>query len=201
MYVCCVDSACLSDVSYVQLHGHSFQVVEMDGQVLPRGAVRDTVMVPAGGCRTATVCFDADNPGVWPLHCHQAYHMAAGMYTTVEYAAALDASVTAPALQERVPFSAFAWPDYSHPCPSVSATPAGSVTLSQMALVMVLISTVAGGAFLAVVAMKVQMVYQGRHPLQRLPALQKSRLGYRPVVHDEDIDHHVDLELHNRNLD
>lgn len=34
-----------------------------------------------------TVAFDADNPGEWPLHCHQLYHMAAGMMTTLRYAA------------------------------------------------------------------------------------------------------------------
>lgn len=68
----------------MHLHGHHFQVVAIDGRRF-RGAVRDTVLVPAGG--SATIAFDADNPGEWPLHCHQLYHMAAGMMTTLRYAA------------------------------------------------------------------------------------------------------------------
>jgi len=66
----------------MHLHGHHFQVVEINGQRLA-GAMRDTVLVPAGG--RVTVAFDAANPGKWALHCHHLYHMAAGMMTTVEY--------------------------------------------------------------------------------------------------------------------
>lgn len=68
----------------MHLHGHHFQVVAVDGQRFG-GAVRDTVLVPAHA--SVTVAFDADNPGEWPLHCHQLYHMAAGMMTTLRYAA------------------------------------------------------------------------------------------------------------------
>ena len=32
-----------------------------------------------------TIAFDTDNPGEWPLHCHNLYHMAAGMMTTLRY--------------------------------------------------------------------------------------------------------------------
>lgn len=66
----------------MHLHGHHFQVVAIDGQRLA-GAVRDTVLVPARG--SVTIAFDADNPGRWAFHCHNLYHMAAGMMTTVEY--------------------------------------------------------------------------------------------------------------------
>ena len=66
----------------MHLHGHSFQVVAIDGHRFS-GAVRDTVLVPARG--TVTIAFDAGNPGKWALHCHQLYHMAGGMMTTVEY--------------------------------------------------------------------------------------------------------------------
>ncbi|MDW4911443.1 multicopper oxidase domain-containing protein, partial [Streptomyces sp. ADMS] len=31
--------------------------------------------------------FDADNPGQWMLHCHNAYHGEAGMMTNVAYQA------------------------------------------------------------------------------------------------------------------
>lgn len=68
----------------MHLHGHHFQLVAIDGRRFG-GAVRDTVLVPANG--SVTVAFDADNPGEWPLHCHQLYHMAAGMMTTLRYAA------------------------------------------------------------------------------------------------------------------
>ncbi|SHF81954.1 Multicopper oxidase [Loktanella atrilutea] len=66
----------------MHLHGHHFQVVGIDGQKIS-GAMRDTVLVPAMGM--VTIQFDADNPGEWPLHCHNLYHMAAGMMTTVKY--------------------------------------------------------------------------------------------------------------------
>jgi FtsP/CotA-like multicopper oxidase with cupredoxin domain len=66
----------------MHLHGHPFQVVEIDGKRFP-GAVRDTVLVPPG--RRVVVAFDADNPGLWAFHCHLLYHLAAGMFTTLRY--------------------------------------------------------------------------------------------------------------------
>ncbi len=66
----------------MHLHGHHFQVVEVNGTRLA-GAMRDTVLVPAGG--SVTVAFDADNPGRWLLHCHNLYHMATGMMTELTY--------------------------------------------------------------------------------------------------------------------
>jgi FtsP/CotA-like multicopper oxidase with cupredoxin domain len=67
----------------MHLHGHRFQVVGIDGQRFP-GAVRDTVLVPP--LKTVTIAFDADNPGRWAFHCHNLYHLAAGMMTVVDYA-------------------------------------------------------------------------------------------------------------------
>ena len=69
----------------MHLHGHNFFVVELDGQRV-QGAERNTIMVP-GGCHSVTWAFMADNPGIWPLHCHMSLHHMAGMYTTVEYVA------------------------------------------------------------------------------------------------------------------
>jgi FtsP/CotA-like multicopper oxidase with cupredoxin domain len=66
----------------VHLHGHSFQVVAIDGHRFA-GAVRDTVLVPPK--TTVTVAFDADNPGWWPFHCHLLYHQHAGMFQTLRY--------------------------------------------------------------------------------------------------------------------
>jgi FtsP/CotA-like multicopper oxidase with cupredoxin domain len=66
----------------MHLHGHEFQVVEIDGKRFS-GAVRDTVLVPPG--RRVVVAFDANNPGLWAIHCHLLYHLDAGMFTTLGY--------------------------------------------------------------------------------------------------------------------
>ena len=66
----------------MHLHGHEFQVVEIDGKRFP-GAVRDTVLVTPG--RRVVVAFDANNPGFWAFHCHLLYHLDAGMFTTFRY--------------------------------------------------------------------------------------------------------------------
>ena len=67
----------------MHLHGHHFQVVSINGHRFS-GAVRDTVLVPAKG--SVTIAFDANNPGRWALHCHNLYHMVAGMMTEIQYA-------------------------------------------------------------------------------------------------------------------
>lgn len=66
----------------MHFHGHVFQVTEIDEKAF-NGAVRDTVLV--GPWSTVKIQFDADNPGVWPLHCHLLYHLEAGMFTVVRY--------------------------------------------------------------------------------------------------------------------
>ena len=66
----------------MHLHGHEFQVVDIDGYRFS-GAVRDTILVPPN--RRVTVAFDANNPGYWALHCHLLYHLDAGMFTTIRY--------------------------------------------------------------------------------------------------------------------
>src|SRR5712671_2450065 len=66
----------------MHLHGHQFQVVEIDGKRFA-GAMRDTVLVPPG--RRVVVAFDANNPGLWAFHCHLLYHLDAGMFTTFRY--------------------------------------------------------------------------------------------------------------------
>jgi FtsP/CotA-like multicopper oxidase with cupredoxin domain len=66
----------------IHLHGHVFQVIAIDGRPI-QGAVRDTVLVmPMGRVRIA---FDTDNPGRWPLYCHNHYHMVTGMMTEFRY--------------------------------------------------------------------------------------------------------------------
>ncbi len=66
----------------MHMHGVPFQVVEIDGVRFP-GAMRDTVLVPPHV--HLTVAFDATNAGDWVMHCHNLYHMAAGMMTTLTY--------------------------------------------------------------------------------------------------------------------
>jgi len=67
----------------MHLHGHHFQVVALNGTALA-GAMRDTVLVPP--MSAVRIAFDANNPGRWLFHCHNLYHMAAGMMTEVVYA-------------------------------------------------------------------------------------------------------------------
>jgi FtsP/CotA-like multicopper oxidase with cupredoxin domain len=66
----------------MHLHGHHFQLVAVNGKAVT-GPVRDTHLVPAGS--SATIAFDADNPGRWAFHCHNLYHMVAGMMTELHY--------------------------------------------------------------------------------------------------------------------
>lgn len=66
----------------MHLHGHHFQVIGLQGRAI-NGAMRDTVLVPING--SVRIAFDTDNPGRWPLHCHNLMHMATGMMTEVAY--------------------------------------------------------------------------------------------------------------------
>ena len=67
----------------MHLHGHVFEVTEIDGKPLKQGAMRDTVLVLPNS--TVKVQFDADNPGNWMMHCHMLYHQESGMMTIVNY--------------------------------------------------------------------------------------------------------------------
>lgn len=46
-------------------------------------ARKDTVLVAP--LRTVEIDFDTDNPGRWITHCHNTYHLEAGMATFIEY--------------------------------------------------------------------------------------------------------------------
>ncbi|MES4890563.1 multicopper oxidase family protein [Streptomyces sp. NPDC096012] len=63
----------------MHLHGHTFAVTGLDGL----GARKDTAMVLPH--RKLVVDFDADNPGLWMLHCHNQYHSESGMMTVLGY--------------------------------------------------------------------------------------------------------------------
>ncbi len=58
----------------MHLHGHTFQL---------NGPRKDTAIVLPG--QTVACEFDADNPGQWMVHCHNAYHAEAGMMTVLGY--------------------------------------------------------------------------------------------------------------------
>ncbi len=65
----------------IHLHGHTFQLGSAGGS----GARKDTVLVPPMG--GVNVDFQAQNPGKWMIHCHNAYHAEAGMMTRLDYIA------------------------------------------------------------------------------------------------------------------
>ncbi|MCJ1427219.1 hypothetical protein MMC29_005122 [Sticta canariensis] len=68
------------------IHGHDFQVLDegdgaWDGTTIinaPNPQRRDTQMLRPGGY--IVLQFEADNPGVWPFHCHVAWHVSGGLY-------------------------------------------------------------------------------------------------------------------------
>lgn len=62
----------------MHLHGHHFQVVDINGWRYS-GPIRDTVIVPP--MAMVTVALDAASAGAWFLHCHHLYHMVTGMKT------------------------------------------------------------------------------------------------------------------------
>ncbi|MCV7299619.1 multicopper oxidase family protein [Mycobacterium barrassiae] len=63
----------------LHLHGHTFQVMK---GATPK-ARKDTVLVPP--LQTVDVDFDTNNPGKWITHCHNTYHLEAGMAFFLEY--------------------------------------------------------------------------------------------------------------------
>jgi FtsP/CotA-like multicopper oxidase with cupredoxin domain len=66
----------------MHLHGHFFRVVNPS---LPpeRWILKDTIIV--NPMQRMEIEFFADNPGKWFHHCHNLYHMMAGMANVVEY--------------------------------------------------------------------------------------------------------------------
>jgi multicopper oxidase len=60
----------------MHLHGHTFALAE-------GGIRKDTAIVLPN--RGLDVDFDADNPGLWMIHCHNVYHGESGMMTLLGY--------------------------------------------------------------------------------------------------------------------
>jgi FtsP/CotA-like multicopper oxidase with cupredoxin domain len=66
----------------MHLHGHFFEVAGT-GRMTGGRVKKDTIIIPAHMGR-GVVEFIADNPGVWFHHCHNLYHMEAGMANLVK---------------------------------------------------------------------------------------------------------------------
>ncbi|WP_276607679.1 multicopper oxidase domain-containing protein [Microbispora catharanthi] len=60
----------------MHLHGHTFALTAS-------GIRKDTAIVLPNS--TVEADFDADNPGLWMIHCHNVYHAEVGMMTTLGY--------------------------------------------------------------------------------------------------------------------
>lgn len=73
----------------MHLHGHWFRWIAQDGAPLPEPRPMNTIPVDPG--RTVDIDFVANNPGVWPLHCHIVSHMVdnhdqmSGLVTAIQY--------------------------------------------------------------------------------------------------------------------
>jgi FtsP/CotA-like multicopper oxidase with cupredoxin domain len=66
----------------MHLHGHFFRVLQGAGELCP---LKHTVNVAPR--ETVKFEFTADNPGSWFFHCHNLYHLEAGMARVFEYEA------------------------------------------------------------------------------------------------------------------
>jgi multicopper oxidase len=64
----------------MHLHGHFFRVLQGAGDRCP---LKHTANVPPR--ETLRIEFTADNPGQWFFHCHNAYHLEAGMAREFQY--------------------------------------------------------------------------------------------------------------------
>ena len=73
----------------IHMHGHWFRWIAQDGSPLAQPQIVNTVAVNPG--QTVDIDFLANNPGVWPLHCHILAHMVdnrdmmSGLMTVVRY--------------------------------------------------------------------------------------------------------------------
>ena len=72
----------------MHLHGHNMFILQegtgtWDGTIVnPQNPQRrDVQLLPANGYTVWQI--NADNPGVWPYHCHVAWHISAGLYMNI----------------------------------------------------------------------------------------------------------------------
>ncbi|AHV97481.1 multicopper oxidase family protein [Paenibacillus sabinae] len=67
----------------MHVHGHFFQVLEINGVKVESTIMKDTIRVKPGD--KIVVAFKADNPGNWMIHCHELHHAAGGMAQQLTY--------------------------------------------------------------------------------------------------------------------
>lgn len=68
----------------MHLHGHFFRVLK-PGTDARDAPLMDTVSIDPND--SLTLEFFTDNPGAWAFHCHNLYHMVAGMFRVIAYEA------------------------------------------------------------------------------------------------------------------
>ena len=99
----------------MHLHGHNFNVLNegvgtWDGSIVhvQNTQRRDVQMLQPLGY--IVVQYNTDNPGVWPLHCHIAWHVSAGLYiNTMEQTDLIKKRV----IPETIAQTCRDWADYS----------------------------------------------------------------------------------------
>lgn len=80
----------------MHLHGHNMFILsegvgDWDGSTIVNAQNpqrRDVQLLRPNGYMV--VQLDADNPGVWPFHCHIAWHVSGGLYVNIMVSFLLD---------------------------------------------------------------------------------------------------------------
>ncbi len=74
---------------FMHTHSHRFRVVARDGSYVDEPQLIDTVGI--GPAKRVDIILEADNPGIWPFHCHSLNHVTnehiypGGMMTFIVY--------------------------------------------------------------------------------------------------------------------
>ncbi len=74
---------------YMHTHSHRFRVITRDGSYVNEPQMIDTVHI--GPSQRVDIILEANNPGIWPFHCHRLNHVAndhiypGGMLTWIVY--------------------------------------------------------------------------------------------------------------------
>lgn len=88
MIIAADTTAALGVTHPIHLHGHDFAIIGQstsayDPNTSPNSfnfdnpPRRDVAMLPGGGF--LAIAFKPDNPGIWLLHCHIAFHASSGL--------------------------------------------------------------------------------------------------------------------------
>ncbi|MED1467228.1 multicopper oxidase family protein [Bacillus salipaludis] len=72
-----------SEVHTFHTHGHHFKVVASDGRDIPNPMTKDSITIGPG--EKYDLLLKADNPGIWPVHCHMGPHATHGMHMMMVY--------------------------------------------------------------------------------------------------------------------